>query len=226
MENNTNLTDPQENIDVNLGAHDPKIDLVRNKNLFRKSLYVAGGFVLILVIICTLQYCTSNSGKTDMSRADLAMMTATDSTATAQAIAMYNTIANESNNTPAQRAKVYSAGQAYSEGNYEEALSYIKDVKTQSPVVQSLKYCLEGDCYVNLDQVDNAIDAFNSAVAEANDNPQLAPYALTKLANAYRYKGDYQNQLKTLKELLYKFPAYNPRIKAEIARAEALAAQQ
>lgn len=225
MENNTNLTDPQDNIDVNLGAHDPKIDLVRNKNLFRKSLIVAGGFVLILIIICTLQYCTSNSGKTDMSRADLAMMTAADSTATAQAIAMYNTIANESNNTPAQRAKIYSAGQAYSDGDYEAALGYIKDVKTQSPIVQALKYCLEGDCYVNLDQTDNAIDAFNNAVSEANDNPEIAPYALTKLANAYRFKGDYANEVKVLKELLNKFPGYNPRIKAEIARAEAQAAK-
>lgn len=223
MEENINkITDVNNNPETNMGAHDPQVDLVRNKNLFRKSLFVAGGFVLILIIICTLQYCTSQSGKSDMSKADYIMMTATDSLQQAQAVQMYNKIAESSNTTAAQRAKIYSAGEAYSQGDYEKALNYIKDVKTQSPVVQTLKYCLEGDCYMNLDKADDGIKAFKNAVAEANDNPQLAPYALTKLANAYRFKGDYKGQLEALEELQNKYPGYNPQIEAEIARAQAM----
>lgn len=219
---NINPNEPQTTPDVDLGAHDPKIDLVRNRNLFKKSLYVAGAFVLILVIICTLQYCSSNSGKADMSKADYAMLTVADSTSHAKAVEMYNKIADSSNSTEAQRAKIYSAGDAYANGDYKKALSYIEDVNTKSPTVQALKWCMEGDCYVNLDNVDAAISAFETAVKEANENPELAPYALSKLANAYRFKGDYKNEVAILKELLNKYPDYNPQIKSEIARAEAM----
>lgn len=220
---NDQPTQAQINPELNMGAHDPKVDLVRNNNLFKKSLFVAGGFVLILIVICTLQYCSSQSGKADMSKADYAMMTAMDSTQRADAVKMYNKIADNSNSTEAQRAKIFSAGEAYAEGNYEAALNYIKDVNTKSPIVQTLKFCMEGDCYINLDKIDEGIAALKNAVSEADENPELAPYALQKLANAYRYKKDYKNELPILQELMKKYPDYNPQIESEIARAEALA---
>ena len=222
IKNNQTLEE-QNNPELNMGAHDPKVDLVRNNNLFKKSLYVAGGFVDILIIICTFQYCGSQSGKADMSKADYALMTATDSIQHAEAVKMYNKIAESSNSTEAQRAKIYSAGEAYQRGDYKAALNYIKDVNAKSPVVQTLKFCLEGDCYVNLDKIDDGISAFKSAVSESNGNPELEPYALSKLATAYRYKKDYKNELGILQELLNKYPRYNPQIESEIARAEALA---
>lgn len=222
-DNNLKDIESQNNPEVDMGAHDPKIDLVRNKNLFKKSLYTAAAFVVIILIVCTFKFCVSNNSSQDMSKADYAMLTATDSLSQADAMKMYNDIAKSSSTTEAQRAKIYSAGEAYSKGDYKEALEYIKGVSTKSPVVQTLKYCLEGDCYVNLDNVDDAISAFKNAVDEANDNPELAPYALTKLANAYRFKGDYKGELETLKALQYKFPSYNQQIDSEIARAEAMA---
>lgn len=222
-DNNIKDIESQSNPEVNLGAHDPKIDLARNKNLFYKSLWVAGGFVVILIIICCFQYCGSHSSNAEVSKADYAMLTANDSTSQAQAMELYNAIAKESNTTEAQRAKIFSAGNEYSKGNYQEALDYIKDVKTKSPIVETYKNCFEGDCYVNLDKVDEAIGCFKNAVSEANDNPELAPYALTKLANAYRYKGDYAGELQALRELQNKFPSYNPMIDSEVARAEAMA---
>lgn len=221
MEDNKNL-EPVIDPEVNMGAHDPKVDLVRNNNLFKKSLYVAGAFVLIIIIICTFNYCSSERGKAKISEADYAMMTATDSISQAESIKLMNEAARGSS-APAQRAKIISAGDAYSKGNYEEALSYIKDVNTKSPVVQALKYCMEGDCYINLDKVDDGIKAFRNAVSEANDNPEIAPYAMTKLANAYRYKGDYAAEAETLRQLMYKFPGYDNQVESEIARAEAMA---
>ena len=224
-EKETNV-DIQNDPELNMGAHDPKVDLVRNNSLFKKSLYVAGAFVVILVVISTFQYCSNSGSKSEMSEADYTMLTATDSVSVAKAMTMYNNIAKESSATPAQRAKIYSAGAAYVEGKYDSALFYIKDVKTQSPIVQTLKLCLEGDCYVNLDKIDEGIDAFEAAVKEANDNPELAPYAMTKLANAYRYAGQYSNEAKVLRALLNEYPGYNQQILAEIARADAMAAQQ
>ena len=218
-----NLNDPQENPELNMGAHDPKVDLARNKNLFKKSLYVAAAFVVILIIVCTFQYCSTNSAKTDISQADYALMTAQDSAAIENAYKMYNAIATSSNATSAQRAKILSAGNAYNNGDYKKALELIEDVNTKSPVVQTMKLCLEGDCYINLDNTDKGIALFEKAVAEANDNPELAPYALTKLANAYRFKGDYKKQLEVLKEIQNKYPNSVQMIEAEIARAEELA---
>lgn len=226
-DNKINKQDLANDPELNMGAHDPQVDLVRNKNLFRKSLFVAGGFVLILVIICTFNYCSSQRQKSNMSAADYAYVTSgNDSTAVANAMDMYAEIASKSSSTEAQRAKIISASYAYSKGEYEKALDFIKGVNTKSPVVQAAKYCLEGDCYVNLDKVDDGIKAFKSAVAEANDNPQLAPYALTKLANAYRFKGDYAKEAETWKELRLKFPDYNNMVDSDIARAEAMANQK
>lgn len=212
-----------ETPEINMGANEPEVAKAVNNNLFKKSLIFAGAFVVILLVICGLQYCGSSSAKDDMSKADLAMVTAADSTQQADAIKMYNKIAEGSNADAAQRAKIISAGDAYEKGDYQAALNYIKGVDTKSPNVQALKNCLEGDCLINLDKTDDAIAAFEQAVKEANDNPELAPYALTKLANAYRYKGDYKQQLEVLLEIRSKFPAYNPQIDAEVARAEALA---
>lgn len=216
------LNDNQENPELNMGAHDPKVDLARNRNLFKKSLYVAGAFVLILIIICTLMWIGNNSAKNDISKADYALMTATDSVSSAKAMKMYNDVAQGSNATSAQRAKIVSAGDAYQKGDYKKALEFIEGVKTQSPVVQTLKLCLEGDCYINLGQTDKGIAAFEAAIDEADENPELAPYAMTKLSNAYALKGDYKNQTEVLSEILLKFPDYNPQIESEIARAKAM----
>lgn len=208
--------------ELNMGAHEPSVDLARNKNLFYKSLCVAGVFVVIILIICTLNYCSNERAKSKVSEADYAMMTAgNDSTAQANVENLYKEAAN-SNATSAQRAKIFSARYAYDKGNYAEALDYIKAVNTKSPVVQTLKYCMEGDCYINLDKVDDGIDAFKKAVKEADDNPELAPYALNKLANAYRFNKDYKNELEVLRELMKKFPGANPQIESDIARAEAM----
>lgn len=222
MEDNKLKDELSQNPELNMGAHDPQVDLARNKNLFRKSLLVAGGFVLLLVIVCTFNYCSSQRAVKNMSEADYVMLTANDSVSQATAVQMYAKLA-ENNATATQRAKIYSAGNAYAEGNYEQALGYIKDVNTKSPIVQALKFCLEGDCYTNLDRMDEAVKAFRNAVDEADDNPEIAPYALTKLANAYRYREDYKNELEVLLQLQNKFPAYNPMIESEIARARALA---
>ena len=222
-DNNLKDFESQNNPEVNMGAHDPKIDLVRNKNLFRKSLYTAGAFVLILIIVCTFKFCVSNNAGEEVSKAHFARFTATDSLSQANAMNMYKDIAQSSDATPAQIAKVFSARDAYEKGDYQQALDFIKDVNTKSPRVQTLKYCTEGDCYINLDKTAEAIEAFKKAVKEADENPELTPYALSKLANAYRFAADYKNEVETLRQLEYKYPAYNPQIEAEIARAEALA---
>lgn len=225
MEDSTKIIETNENPEVNMGAHDPQVDLARNKNLFKKSLYVAGAFVLILIAICTLQYCSSNNAKKEISKADIAYEQAQmtgDSAKMATAINMYKEIA-KGNSDAAQRAKVISAEDEYKKGNYQAALDYMKGMSTKSPIMETMKYCLMGDCYINMDDADSAIASFNTALEEANDNPELTPYILSKLANVYRFKGMYAQELETLKKLYYGYPDYRETIHSDIARAEAQA---
>ena len=233
--NNEPIQDPN----LDMGAHDPKVDMARNKNLFKKSLIFAGLFVLVLVVIVALYTCSENRAKQRGTEPDFAytemqakgqaryntttsQYEITDSAAYENVMNMYTELA-ESNAAP--RALVMAARYAYDNGDYEKALGFIKDVDTRSSIVQTLKFCLEGDCYVNLDKIEESINAFKEAVEEANDNPELAPYALHKLANVYRFNGNYKEEAETLKEIQNKFPASFPDIDSQIARAERMAAQ-
>lgn len=229
MEDNKNINGAGTDPEVGMGAHDPQVVMASNKDLFRKSLFVAAGFVVILVCICTLQYCSTQRQIEKSSKALMAELNASftnDSIGKRNAMKEHNDIAKNSNAAPAQRSKVLSARDAYDQGKYQEALSYIQEVSSKSPIVQTLKYCMEGDCYINLGKNAEGIAAFKEAVAEAKDNPQLAPYALHKLANVYRMTGDYKAEVEVLSEIQSKFPGFYENIDSELARAQARAGKK
>ena len=220
MENNKNIT-PENDPNLDMGAHDPKVDMARNKNLFNKSLYVAAAFVVILIGICALQSWRNSRGRAEVEKALMSQFNSdpTDTLAQQTTQELFNTAASKGNSS-AMYAKIVSAREAYEKGDYEVALKYVKGVKTRSSIIQTLKYCLEGDCYANLDRLNDAAKAFKKAVKEADENPELAPYAMHKLANVYYVQGEHAKEAAVLKEIKQKYPTYYPQIEAEVARAE------
>lgn len=122
--------------------------------------------------------------------------------------AMYQKIADDGSFKANERAKLMTAIQFYNDGKYEEALKYVKQADVDSPVIQAGAYSLEGDCYANLKKYDEALKAFNKALGEADDNPQLVPFILVKMANIYRAQKDYVKEYEVYNTLRTDYPGF------------------
>lgn len=207
-------------------AHEPKANLAHNKNIFKKSLIFLGGFVAVLIVILVWQWLGNRSQNSAIAQADIALTTATDSASTAKAFEMYKTVADDGGYKANERAQIITAQKLYQDGEYEQALEYLDKPSVESPVIAAGIYCLKGDCYANLDKYDEAVEQFEEALDEADNNPELTPYILNKLSHVYHVKGDYAKEIEVLTRLQTEYPNYNPTVKSEIARAEALAGQK
>ena len=221
MEDNKNLNlgnDPE----LDMGAHNPTVDMTRNKNLFKKSLYFAGGFVVILLAVCVFQMCSHRKTLREMQQVDYKAVAsnANDSLIQIAIADGYRKVAEDGSGDAHERALILTAGNYYKAGEYQKALDCIEKVRTKSVLIQTLKYILEGDCYVNLDKMDEAINAYQEAIAEAKGNTETTPYAMHKIANVYRYQGKHKEEAETLTQLREQYPDFYPNLETQIARAQ------
>lgn len=121
---------------------------------------------------------------------------------------MYKKIADDGSFKANERAKLMTAIKYYNDGKYEDALKYLQDASVSSPVIQTGAYSLEGDCYANLGKLDDALKAFNKALGEADDNPQLVPFVLVKMANIYRAQKNYEKEYEVYSTLRTDYPGF------------------
>ena len=128
-----------------------------------------------------------------------------DSTAAAQ----YMDIADQFGGDDAGKLAALSAGEAlYNEGRYEEAAKYLKKFSSKDDILEANALVLTGDCYVNLENYDEAINYFQKAVRKANGNPQIVPRVLLKEANVYDAQGNYGKALECYQQIKNNFPEF------------------
>lgn len=106
------------------------------------------------------------------------------------------------------RAKAEMGIRLYNDGKYQEALEYLDDCSLDDEIAEAGVETLKGDCYVNLDQLDKALDAYDDAIDDANENPEIVPFVLIKMANIYRAQGKYEAEAKAYKTIIDKYPNY------------------
>lgn len=106
------------------------------------------------------------------------------------------------------RAKLEVAIRYYNQEKYEEALKYLNDASVSDEIVAAGAECLKGDCYVNLDRLDEAVKAYKSAISEADENPDIVPFVLIKLANIYRAQQNYKAEYEAYKTIIDEYPSY------------------
>lgn len=122
----------------------------------------------------------------------------------------YKKVADQYGSTTAGNLAALSAAESfYSAGKYAEAAKYLEGFSTSDAVVGANAEILLGDCYVNLKKYDQAIDAFKSAVKEADGNPQIAPRALLKQAVVYDEQKKYGDALKCYETIKADFPEFS-----------------
>lgn len=106
------------------------------------------------------------------------------------------------------RAKAEMGIRLYRDGKYQEALEYLDDCSLDDEIAEAGVETLKGDCYVNLDQLDKALGAYKDAISDADQNPEIVPFVLVKMANIYRAQGNYEAEAKAYKEIIDKYPSY------------------
>lgn len=180
--------------------------------------------VIVLAVILLACYFVAQKGSANadeaIARADMEM---NDSIAT-ELYRQAATCGYKSGN----RAKAEMGIRLYQEGQYAEAAEYLSDCSMDDKVVSAGVATLEGDCYVNLEQYDKAIRAYNHAISEADGNPQIVPFVLVKEANVYRAQGNYAKEADAYRTILEEYPAYNnmtTNIRALYERAAASSAR-
>lgn len=136
---------------------------------------------------------------------------------------MYKKLADEGSYKAADRAKLMVAAKYYQDGKYQEALKYLDGVKVSSPVIQTGVYSLQGDCYANLNKLDDALKSFNKALDEADDNEQLVPFVLVKIANIYRAQKNYEKEYECYTTLRTDYPGFLYDVDKYYERAKAAA---
>ncbi|MDE6488864.1 MAG: tetratricopeptide repeat protein, partial [Paramuribaculum sp.] len=136
------------------------------------------GVVAIVAIILIYMFAIRKPGiensNNAIGQADLEMLVGNDSTALVQ----YQHVADEYGYDAGNRAALNAAILLYKKGKYQEALDYLAKYSSKENVIGATAKSLEGDCYVNLDKLDEAIACYEKAVKISDKNPALTPYFL------------------------------------------------
>lgn len=125
-------------------------------------------------------------------------------------INLYKSLASDNNFAPGNIASMKAAILMYQKGDYKGALAMLEDVDHNDEVIGSACYSLQGDCYVNLgkDNYDNALECYDDAIDQADENPWLVPVYLIKKANIYREKGEFGNEFEAYETIKTSYPQY------------------
>ncbi|MDE7387237.1 MAG: tetratricopeptide repeat protein [Muribaculaceae bacterium] len=205
MANNKNTAPETQNAIDNLNDNltDLSIKVQNNK----KGL-IAGLVVIILVIVGILlfnSYSSSKAEKADVAvgKADISLFTGNDSLALAQ----YKQTA-ELGHDAGNRASLNAAIMLYQDKQYDEAIKYIDKYSPKEALVGAAALSLKGDCYVNTDNLPEAVKAFKAAIKQSDNNPYYTPFFMLKLARVYRAQQDYAAEAKLYEEIQKNYPQY------------------
>ena len=166
-----------------------------NKKVIIWSLVVAAVCVVAVLVYILVAQAGSRKADELIAKADAAQNDSIALTLYAQAA--------DAGYKSGNRAKAEMGIRLYRDGKYQEALEYLDDEIAEAGVET-----LKGDCYVNLDQLDKAISAYKDAISDADENPEIVPFVLIKMANIYRSQGNYEAEAKAYKEIIDEYPSY------------------
>ena len=105
----------------------------------------------------------------------------------------------------ANLAKAYAGISFYHLGQYQEALDHLKAFSANEKIVDPVITGLIGDCYVNLNNVDEGIKYFKEAASKA-ENQFISPIYLKKAGLAYESLSDFKNAVEVYNTLKSKYP--------------------
>lgn len=107
------------------------------------------------------------------------------------------------------RARLQAAILLYNQGNYAEALKMADDYSPKDNIIGAAAYSLKGDCYVNLDNLDDAVSAFKKAISQSDKNEYYTPLFMLKLGRVYEAQGKWSDAADLYQQIMDDYPVYN-----------------
>ena len=108
--------------------------------------------------------------------------------------------------TDAADISIYSAGMAYYHLNdFKNSIEYLKDFDSDDEILKALAIGSIGDSFAELDQLDDALDAYRSA-ANSSSNDFTTPKFLLKAGNIATLLGNKKNALKYYESIKVDYP--------------------
>ena len=132
-------------------------------------------------------------------------------------------VSDEYGSTSAGNLAHYYAGISYLRtGAFEDAINELKDYEGSGEIVGAVALGAIGDAYMELDDVDQALNYYEKAVS-AGDNDFTSPVYLQKAGFASEKSGNFDKAIDYYTQVKEKYPTTNEGRNAEkyIARAEA-----
>ena len=118
-------------------------------------------------------------------------------------------IVKDYGSTKAGKLAAYYAGVCYlKQGNYNEAIDYLKKYTNDDKVLAPLALGMIGDCYLELGDQQNAVNYYEKAVKK-NPNDYTTPMFLVKEGMTYEIMGNYAKALNAYKTLKKDYPMSN-----------------
>jgi len=105
----------------------------------------------------------------------------------------------------ANLAKAYAGISFYHLGQFQEALDHLKAFSANEKIVDPIITGLIGDCYVNLNNVEEGIKYFKEAASKV-ENQFISPIYLKKAGLAYESLSDFKNAVDVYNTLKRKYP--------------------
>ncbi len=105
----------------------------------------------------------------------------------------------------ANRANYYTGISYLHLGQYEDALDYLNDFKTDDLLLSPITEGAKGDAYLELGEMENALKQYKKAVS-LSDNELTAPIYMMKAAKLMESMDELENALTMYQEIKDKYP--------------------
>ena len=185
---------------------------------------VAVVVIAVLVYIYAFRQPGIQAANEALGQADMELLMGNDSIA----LAKYEQVADNHGYKAGDLASLNAAALLYKQGKYEEAIKRAKAYSASESIIGAAACSLEGDCYVNLKNYDEALSCFKKAVKVSDNNPAYTPVFMLKQATVLHELKDYKAEAEVYEAINKDYPKYGPSmgidIQKYIERAKALAA--
>jgi len=215
-------------------AHNKKVEfeeLTSTENFFEKNknIFIYGGIGIIVLILGFVGYQKFVSEPKEIESQEQVWNAIYDLQNDSLDIAAegsgdypgFEEIASDYSGTSGGNIANYSMGIIeMNKGNFQEALDYFKNADFDDVVVGTLCIGLQGDCYVELDDNETAVDYFEKA-AKREPNEFTSPMFLMKAGLTYEELGQFDDAIRVYTKIKDEYPttAEGRDIEKYIARA-------
>jgi len=210
--------------DVNESLSSAAQRVEQNKKYIYWALAIIAALVLLAVgYIYGIRNPNMQKAKDQIGKADLELLQGKSD----EALKDFEKVADAFSNKPAERAALNAAILLYQKGEYDKAAKYLEGYDTKGNLIGPAAQSLLGDCYVNLKKYDQAIKAFDQAIALSNNNEAYTPAFMLKKATVLHEQKKYAEEAAIYQTIKDSYPAYTQQYQLNIdkylERANALA---